>query len=174
MKLTDALALYSNHALEQIALQQGLFEIADRGLRGSGRIRAAQALSKKMSEPDQVARNVRQIGPVGRAALKILLDGGPLGIDRLRQTLTRAGITLRAPNPDAGGKVISTPQISSAHPFWRMRWRGAPCLASFWRWTRPTRPTKGWKKALARGFWWRMKLPARCGIISCWTRRMTR
>ncbi|HQZ23049.1 MAG TPA: helicase-associated domain-containing protein [Thermoflexales bacterium] len=121
MKLTDALALYSNHALEQIALQQGLFEIADRGLRGSGRIRAAQALSKKMSEPDQVARNVRQIGPVGRAALKILLDGGPLGIDRLRQTLTRAGITLRAPNPDAGGKsyfhtpnFIGTPILEDA------------------------------------------------------------
>lgn len=98
MKLTDALALYANGPLEQMALHQGLYEFTER-TRALARIRVAQSLGRKMSEPDQVARNVRQIGPVGRAALKILLDGGPLGLDRLRQTLTRAGVNLRPPAP---------------------------------------------------------------------------
>ena len=105
MKFLDALGAYSNPALEQIAFQQGLFEISDKGLRGSGRIRAIAQLSKNMAQPDQVARNIRQIGPVGRAMLKILLDGGSLSVERMGQALARAGVALRAPEDATMGET---------------------------------------------------------------------
>jgi hypothetical protein len=62
-------------------------------------------LSKNMAQPDQVARNIRQIGPVGRAMLKILLDGGSLSVERMGQALARAGVALRPPDDATMGET---------------------------------------------------------------------
>lgn len=129
MSFNDALSAYAPQVVEAMAAAHNVHEPAHTG----SRARLQESLRRALMRPDEIARSVRQLGPVERAALKLVLDaGGAMSAERVRAALTKHGVAMRPSRPHAGTAPADADAPPDPHVVGRPRFEDAIARATLY------------------------------------------